>query len=467
MRLRLITPILVGFLFAGCATEDIAVTAARNIAGALDKARIERSFLFNSSDIFYPHGVPDAPLEFPRLAQSQIDAIQDQLDARLRSLLDFSSRNRALLEGALGHTMVLPGNIRFRVTDTETARAFASEGEIHIDIRVIQAIYRGFLLEALGKPTNDENQREAIRALIDLKSKLASSSGFSTVDQFIGISRGLVSQRGVSDSVITGLLEGLELEFTVAVGRGLQDRYEDALSFLLAHEMSHLLLRHEERTAVLVAEQLTAFLLEREYEADRSAIAIGLLAKNETLQPLNPVYGRTPQGPVLATEINGVWYKNEGSHLCPYETVAHNAGDLAFFFYSYDISGFDSIRKPGQPYPSVSERTARADITRRATMAALTDAQNFAGTCFPSSEVRKKYAADPLTSIRDYWARMLERSKVPIGVPVCTKTTSGGFVSESCTTRLGSPRKSQSEDALLNTKLAEAVFLHHFRRMTK
>lgn len=476
MKVTRLTILLSALLCLGsCSPQQVITWVVRGGASAaergFDKMRLQQSFLYESTNLFYPNGVPSNPDILPDLSEAQVrgpNGIQQRLDDRLTALRSYVGRNSKLLGDVFGQRIAVPEGFRLVVSDTRLPQAYNTNGVITLDVKVVQAIYRGLLIDALSSEgSTKEQEAESLRAFFTLKQKVAEQSTLTSVEQFRSLAESLRTSQSIPDAVFGAVTAAVEADAMRGALSGISSGYDETLDFLIAHELGHTLLNHEDlRTRMTKSEQV-AFVPVKEYAADRLAVTLALLMGNEKLTPLtlsrHQALGPDPLlnpnvGPTMFYQEGGIWYANQGAFGCPTEILNSASGHRVFFRRAYDIAGFDTQRRADEPYPTALDRLEHSNLVYRAVLAALSDAQRMSSTCAVSEETRDRYKADPEAAVRVFWER---KHSEPKDDQLCRSPNS-----RERTCRIKTPRDADSADAGSDYSLTVPIFIHYFKAMT-
>jgi hypothetical protein len=280
-------------LLAGCVTAQIEGTSSADM-----KRQMESSFLFAGAELFYPAGLPADPASLPDLGPAEIAQLQRQLSATLDSL----RRTHALIGPVLGRQLERPipleAAVRVAVVDTGRPVArIAPDGEISLDVKVVQAMFRAALVstfeteillprvaagetDVMANIGNAEGQRVAVREMLALKAQVEHLEGRSILrEAWVSVR----SEEGSSDySVMQTAFERSNVA---------ERSYRTQQIFLLGHELGHAVLGHLEPG---VAEHGCDTLGRAEEEADLyAAFALAISTPADAVQDLFGLFGRS------------------------------------------------------------------------------------------------------------------------------------------------------------------------------
>ena len=275
------------------------------------------SFLFRSADIFYPDGPPADPDRLPDLKPQQVREIEAIFAATVDGLKKLHTQQKDALSGVFEYPV--PDSLKTRFTLTNTGQPYARidpKGDITIDVKVAQAIYRTALLsglkdesvggfrfmdwdkENLGKRATTE--AEHIEQFLRLKQRVVALPGRTMIGDFAGILKDDGFKGGWHEMADIGMI-------SVTVER----HYFGPIQFLLAHELGHSALGHLEKRKSIADDNCEA-LQDMELEAD--AYASFLLSSAMAKSGL------------LGFDFFG---------------IKDSIGFEDFFKYTYELSGFE------------------------------------------------------------------------------------------------------------------------------
>lgn len=327
------------------------VTVEGSSTGDL-KEQLTSSYLYRSVKRFYPEGAPADPATvYPTLDGQQLREIESELQAMSSLLVQRHQERRAVLEFVLKRPVAAASAPRFVVERTLRPTAFSSqEGRITVDVRVLQAVFRGALLSAGGatddsfgtnaasadgfKVVDPEQQTQRQRELIQAAVELTREIDRIPAKTMLGDVAGMLGR----DSLDAPWFRMSELTLR---SQRLQWTYAGAALFLMAHEMGHLALGHHAMLARLQSETADAGRTDnsaycqqrRDLEHEADAYALVLLTRG---------LGDTAAAAALPIDMFGL------------DAIT---GFDSFFRYGYPLAGFDG--GGGQcAYPTAFERHA-------------------------------------------------------------------------------------------------------------
>ena len=337
-----------------CLALSACVTVEGESSGQM-KDRLTESYLYKSVKRFYPDGVPSDPATvYPQLNKRQMQAIEQELQQFSDALAQQHLTRRQRMETAL-HEPVQPTiQVRFKVERTGNPTVYSpDQGQVVIDIRVLQAVFRGALLSSLGErrgagpltlPSDDarqvmapdlqtERQRQAIQKAVDFAQQVDDTRGRSAVGDIFSI----LSDDDKLDS------PWFRMADVSMQSQSLQITYLGAVLFLVAHEVGHTALNHHQRHAALLertkASERTddsAFCgARRRYELEADAYALLLLS---------PYLDQSVGSPLMASMLG----------------LDRMAGYDNYFRYGYPLTGFAT--DTGCSYPSSADRWDALDV---------------------------------------------------------------------------------------------------------
>ncbi len=229
--------LLVPVLLASCVIEG-------KSSGQMRKTMLN-SFLFQSTDIFYPNGVPEDPNEiYPILEEKQIKAIAKSMKGQLESLKKQHARRHAVLSDYLQSSFPkkIPGRL-FITNERKPLAHVESNGDITIDVLVIQAMFRASLLCGLSESDSPFSSDEPVTGRTDEHALLAE---FFELKHKVKITKGHTI---LGDLFLPLMGDGLESPWFKMVDYAktsdrISFRYYGVLCFLLAHEFGHIAFGH-------------------------------------------------------------------------------------------------------------------------------------------------------------------------------------------------------------------------------
>jgi hypothetical protein len=235
------------------------------------KARLQSTYLYTSIKRFYPDGVPADPATvYPRLDGRSLRAIEAELQALSTFLVERHGSRRGALEVLFKQPPAPAPKPRFVVERTLQPTAFSSpQGEITIDVRVLQAVFRGALISNGGSASDrldtapvdagsnaasspagrvdpdlqTEHQRKLIQSAVDLVRQIDQTRGQSMLGDLVGVMR--------DDGFDSPWFRMSDL---MMKSQRLQVTYSGAVLFLMAHEMGHIALGHHRTNTLLQKE---------------------------------------------------------------------------------------------------------------------------------------------------------------------------------------------------------------------
>lgn len=155
--------LLIPVLFVSCTIEGESSGKQRD--------KMLKSFLFKSTDMFYPNGVPEDPNEiYPILKEKQLKAMAKSMKVWLKSIQKQHTKRHAVLSDYLQTS--LPKKIPSRIFITNKHNPLAhveSNGDITIDVMVIQAMFRASLLRGLREDDSFFDRDEPVTKLRDVQ----------------------------------------------------------------------------------------------------------------------------------------------------------------------------------------------------------------------------------------------------------------------------------------------------------
>lgn len=332
--LRVVAAAAAAAILAGCITFE-----KTGSSSAETKRAMEESFLFASAEIFYPAGAPEDPGRLSDLGKQAIAELQRQMSSTLAGLL----REHGKLHAALAEVFErpIPAEARATVALVNTGRPvarIAGDGEISLDAKVVQAMFRAALVSTFeteillarveaGKPAagpvgeSAEEQDIAVRAMLALKARVEAMEGRSALGEVLG------------DTDLRGAQEGgtgwFAMQDLARVSNDAERSYDVQQILLLAHELGHVVLGHQGLDhARLDCEGLAGL----EQEADLyAALVLALATRADSVQDLLGMFGKS---------------------------LGEGLEDL--FAYAYEFAGFEAASVTARCPPRAPEERLRA-----------------------------------------------------------------------------------------------------------
>lgn len=361
----------------GCSVSSL-LNNADYVVDTLQKpatvATARDTFLLRSSRVFYPNALPADPAELPALSAEQRREIAELVQHVLSELNATQHRRQQGLAAVAGPVDTSLARTKVTVVDqSQAVAAVDSSGYLAINGRVVQGIYRSALIEVMAddeKPgvSAAERERAAFREFAEFRTGIDGMSPLqplSDLKAFTRGTRGEGSMAGVGnlmggsdkadplDRMMGGMMAGM---FGVLEQRmqdmwlsersaALEASFIGAVRFLLAHELSHLILGH-----FPLPPQCDA-VIARELAADRYATMLGLSAQADRL-PRIPL--RRGSGGSLTIE---------GAQAMTALAIKPVPSARQFFKLAYQLAGFDSVMLAvaGCHYPDAKTRLERVD----------------------------------------------------------------------------------------------------------
>jgi hypothetical protein len=351
-----------------------------------------RSFLGTTTEIFYPNGVPDHMSDLPLLDASQVARIQADLERQSKLLTESLSRNTTTMSAALGLNVSAVGDQEIDVDQNYAATAALQlDGSILIDLKVVQGVFRGVLLSVIkapgdglpsdpGTPTEKE-QKDALQIVLAAREAYLSAPAVPTVQALKEVRKARKSGAQTLEEIGSEVLDlSLQNAGAASISMSASRMYDDALAFIIAHELGHRALNHFDRLAR--GESRSSL----ELEADRFGSLLVTLQRNANVTP-NWGYNSPPPG--------RAYYQILGSKICLDDHNYKPAGHVSFFRYGYQLSGFDSLGGDAKEYPAIEKRLEVARRTTAATHQYIDLAQEDLGTCYPDKERQRRAKTHP------------------------------------------------------------------------
>lgn len=195
------------------------------------KKSMVKSFLFESSDLFYPDGLPEDTGALPVLNKKQIRKLSKNLN-RLHTFLGKKDDEIvSLLTSRFGAVDVDAGFKRIEIVRNNSAiLATSSKRYLFMDLKVLQAIFAAALIESVDDSVLTDRQK--MERFFDFKKEVRESKSFGILGDLFGD----------LDSPWFSMVDFTDKS------RGLEMRYLSTLLFAMSHELGHLSLRHFDNT---------------------------------------------------------------------------------------------------------------------------------------------------------------------------------------------------------------------------
>lgn len=308
------------------------------------KREITESFLYKSAALFYPNPVVDDPRRTPTLSESNLEILEQELDDKLSQVLRAQRGQQELIAKVFGQSASKQPGVKLLLVNRDLPEArTTSDGEISIDVRVVQAMLRSALLIAL-------------RAEVDLH-RLATATRtqfpneFTIEEERLVVNTFLSKRERLDQTPSRSVLEDIENSDPTMVPDGTGDmdswemrnllielnrvamRYDAETVFLLAHEIGHVALGHfQENIGMLECSRRQSL------ESAADAYAVMLLTSATAPQAVADLLGMMGEG---------------------FGYVRLFEGFDTFFSYAYDYAGFDqrncNYRPPKERLEAVQE----------------------------------------------------------------------------------------------------------------
>lgn len=251
----------------------LAATACVTVEGQTSaewKDKLQSSYLYKAVKHFYPQGVPEDPGQvYPDLGQSEMRAMEEELQLLSVNLLQAHARRAPyVLKLTRWSHMTTPPKPRVMVQRTLQPTIYASpDGSITVDVRVLQAIFRGAVVSAGGtgaegalfsgigammglgseperpEPQDPglqtEAQRKVLQSVVDDVRRIDRIPGGGALGDVAGVIRDGTDSPWHRMTELAMASQPLEITYTGAV------------LFMMAHEMGHLALGHHQQHAEL------------------------------------------------------------------------------------------------------------------------------------------------------------------------------------------------------------------------
>lgn len=298
------------------------------------KSEFQGSYLYKSVKRYYPDGLPEDPgIIYPALKGAKLPPIKDEMNQFAAAIRAAHVHRRPYIEKYLHYIVPKIAKSDVEVVSRGIPSAFTKNGNIYLDVLVLQAIFRGALLSADMTFISEESfavselpsayspdqetqaQRQKLGWLLDSVKTVDSSTGTcAIIDVF----------RAINDFDSPWFkLSSIQL-----ATQNLQFTYAGAILFLLAHEHGHIALDHDAVALTLSKEDSEYCQKQRELELQADAYALLLLS---------PYVGQQAMPPAVELLMGPV------------------TGYRSFFEYGYRLGGF---KDPGAncTYPSKEVR---------------------------------------------------------------------------------------------------------------
>jgi hypothetical protein len=298
------------------------------------KRELLNSYLVKAAKRFYPEGAPrDTSRIYPRLHGQNLAPIEDELNDIASGLRKAHKAKFGTISAYAMPKMKEQVSSQIEVISEQPIAANTDQnGRITIDVRVLQSIFRGAVLETFQRdhpsiklhPTLEHrfdrtydpgtvtaDQVAAIEQLLELVEKIEKMpSHYSAIGDMFDV---------FSNDKRLGQQPWFELEEIEMSSLSLQARHGGAVSFLLAHEQAHLVLDHHSRWNHLVGDEKTRCDARRSFEAEADAYALLLLSPQTTAGGAGMVFFEAPG----------------------WDTFSNMVGFRNFLIFGYNLSGFN------------------------------------------------------------------------------------------------------------------------------
>lgn len=327
--------------------------ALQGVQQALTVADVRNSFLFKSADIFYPDGMPQDPSQLPVLDANQLHILEEFISTASDRVADDTHRFQDVLKEIYGPTLVPTRVKRIALEQGDVVEARVDvDGTLYVSTNVVQAIYRGVLLDSLEQDqeapkdaaARQQEEAAAFQAFDEMRKHLKSMSLAAPVNEIeYGLQGAEQTTGGAEDKIMGAAFNALAGELNdylfIQRSKALSGAFFDAMVFVAGHELGHLELGHLPLKPVA---DICAEIGQHELDADRFSSILLALDQYADL-----TYN-------VQNDQDGIgWTINEPRDVSP--------GYEPFFKYAYGIAGFDDLRRPGDCVPpSADERGKRA-----------------------------------------------------------------------------------------------------------
>ncbi|CAM4111834.1 ImmA/IrrE family metallo-endopeptidase [Pseudoalteromonas byunsanensis] len=402
-------------VMTGCSTSQLAsfaVDEAINTAAAFGrKLSVQKSFLTTSTLIFYPNGVPNDINTLPVLREESLKLIQENLNIQAELLIETINQEASFVSELLGKEVFLANEPVFEIKNSNKAVAYVgSSNIITVDVKVLQGIYRGVVINTVASLGDRCDLSDDVCQLEALKMVISASESYREQTSVKAIHKGssLLSFLSASPSNMNELQRLLEEQMATSLSRLGKEtmsvesarRYDDAILFLIAHELGHIVLNHYERKEQGESQY------ELELEADRFSAVVSTLVRNKDVKPRSRAL----------TMIDGVGYQSSfGGPMCRVDYNHTSKGYSDFLEFGFVLAGFDLT---STDYPSVALRSNTARAITQAMMQSIGSVQKMLGECDgkpglpdePIDLTLEKYKARLISDITEYKEKLAERS---------------------------------------------------------
>lgn len=302
------------------------------------KKNLQNSFLFQSTDIFYPEGVPDDPEQLPRLEDRQTKKVNAILKRLLEGIKQLHARQHTRMAAIFERPLASEIEAALVLMNTGQPIAFIDpRGDVHLDIKVVQAFYRTALVAGLqdnslfgpgfmahGDPSPPRDERELIAAFLEVKERVQSTEGRTVL--------GDLTEAMGDDDFSGSWFTMTELAMT---STAVERHYFGPMQFLLAHEFAHGVLGHLEA---------------RRHIDDRDCKALHAMETEADFYALMLLYFHViEQGGGAAAAFPDFF------------GMRASFGFDDFFTYTYDFSGFSREGDALCSHPDPEDRLARIE----------------------------------------------------------------------------------------------------------
>jgi hypothetical protein len=241
-----------------CANAQIHTTG---LSSKQMKSKLENSFLFKNTDIFFPNGVISNLDTLQVMSEDNLKEINKELNIYAKTLYKIATKEQPALEQLFGRKLNDPQKIRPQVWNERIPLARSEQnGLFRFDVQVAQAIFRATVLEGLkarqesimnpeGFDSNtkqDTSEKGLLTTFIKEKNEIHNAKARGRLGDMI---QGIKSMNdddffdhkhtSLDDpSTWFGMTQLAMSSMTT------QMRYGTTMLFLFAHEMGHFALGH-------------------------------------------------------------------------------------------------------------------------------------------------------------------------------------------------------------------------------
>lgn len=233
------------------------------------KEDLTSGFAYQTAELLYPSGsMPNSAEDFPELSKRQVREVQKNINEYADQLNTELGQNRSWIATQVQSSLHTDSEIKVRVTNRGVPiTRINSDGEVEIDVKVVQGVFRGSLVEGLresrfatfggsSSSNSAKSDDELLRSYLEVRDDINSTPGRGAV--------GMIFEMFDDEDSWGDLIDFRESTSSVEL------KFTAAIFFLVAHEMGHLALQHLENPSQsqeeftnkeLQADQFAAYLL--------------------------------------------------------------------------------------------------------------------------------------------------------------------------------------------------------------